>query len=526
MNRSDGLLTLRPLPSGGQLKQETAVKPGYTGRLRCPLPSLGDPENLEDHGWASSALLAGGIILWRWCIPSDIIEFFGRHRELDSGNLGRKPLKLDAWLDQFRSPEGAEVSKPFREVQLGTADRLETGLRLHHRFAPPRNFVASGERSPCGHLVYGCLIPDPGRAGSEHSIRPGPTPPSHRVQAPLDALGRLVDQMENIGSSLEHRRLARMARNGLVWVREQLDDGPGYTGVSRPDARNLTLADRLESVTGPTLRLLRSRGVVVELKQFGTEIACQPKNLGLVGRVFTNLSDAVTRGPAIERLGISWTFQESPSPSLALEIASGGSTSAFKPFRPPSRGQRDAAQVHEADGFPQAQTAHRLIAMMGGELTIRGIPKGEEGYSAQIPLRMRTAGAIGDPSGVQPETSASASRLLLVEDDPVSGEMTAILFRQLGWRVDLVENAKDGLLKLQSGRHHLALIDIHLPDRSGTELVREFHQSCPASRIPIIALTVESRPDELGRCLEAGVHSIINKPLERADVAELVALTA
>ena len=62
-------------------------------------------------------------------------------------------------------------------------------------------------------------------------------------------------------------------------------------------------------------------------------------------------------------------------------------------------------------------------------------------------------------------------RILYVEDDPPSGRLVQSIAETAGYAVDVVTNGNDFLSALASTKPDLLLLDLHLPDASGHDLL-------------------------------------------------------
>jgi CheY-like chemotaxis protein len=64
----------------------------------------------------------------------------------------------------------------------------------------------------------------------------------------------------------------------------------------------------------------------------------------------------------------------------------------------------------------------------------------------------------------------------------------------------------------------VALIDMIMPDMDGMQLTRQIRQQFPAiaARMPIFALTANTNPVDRERCLAAGMHEVLHKPMDTA----------
>jgi CheY-like chemotaxis protein len=94
--------------------------------------------------------------------------------------------------------------------------------------------------------------------------------------------------------------------------------------------------------------------------------------------------------------------------------------------------------------------------------------------------------------------------------------------------VELVA-AMQGRLGVDLAREHrpaLILLDLHLPDLSGDEVLRQLRDD-PATRgIPVAILSADATPGQVRRLLAEGAHSYLTKPLDVAELRQLVETVA
>lgn len=92
---------------------------------------------------------------------------------------------------------------------------------------------------------------------------------------------------------------------------------------------------------------------------------------------------------------------------------------------------------------------------------------------------------------------ADIKTILCIEDDLFIGEMYARSLRQAGYDVDLIGNGAEGLKAAQEKQYDLILLDILLPEKYGTEILKQLRGAkdlVPHSRI--LVLTNFSQDEE------------------------------
>jgi CheY-like chemotaxis protein len=83
--------------------------------------------------------------------------------------------------------------------------------------------------------------------------------------------------------------------------------------------------------------------------------------------------------------------------------------------------------------------------------------------------------------------------------------------------------AMQGRLGLALAREHhpdLILADLHLPDMSGEDVVREIQSDPALQRTPIVVVSADATPGRMKRLLVAGARAYLTKPMELLKVIE------
>jgi two-component system phosphate regulon response regulator PhoB len=104
------------------------------------------------------------------------------------------------------------------------------------------------------------------------------------------------------------------------------------------------------------------------------------------------------------------------------------------------------------------------------------------------------------------------ARILVVEDEPDIQEVLDYNLKRDGHEVTLTSTARDGLRQARERRPDLVLLDLMLPDGSGTELCKTLRQDATMRGIRVMMLTAKS--EEIDRVLgfELGADDYIVKP--------------
>jgi DNA-binding response OmpR family regulator len=101
--------------------------------------------------------------------------------------------------------------------------------------------------------------------------------------------------------------------------------------------------------------------------------------------------------------------------------------------------------------------------------------------------------------------------VLLVEDDAAICDMYCLALRLHGFRVETAENAEEALAAAHSLEPSLILLDVGLPDRSGTKVVVDLKSDPDTAHVPVLMLSNFSEPHIVSRALDAGALAYMVK---------------
>lgn len=109
-------------------------------------------------------------------------------------------------------------------------------------------------------------------------------------------------------------------------------------------------------------------------------------------------------------------------------------------------------------------------------------------------------------------------RVLLIEDDDLLGDGLRVGLTRKGFTVDWVKSGRAALHALELEEFDVAILDLGLPDISGTEVVRATQDK--SIGVPILILTARDAVTDKLQCLDGGADDYIVKPV---DIRELAA---
>jgi CheY-like chemotaxis protein len=114
---------------------------------------------------------------------------------------------------------------------------------------------------------------------------------------------------------------------------------------------------------------------------------------------------------------------------------------------------------------------------------------------------------------------ASATSVLVVEDEMVSRTAMALLLRASGYTPVIAASAEEALRLLNNGpMPRIALVDLDLPGMNGVDLIRELR-----TRGKISALLVTAASRDKVEALTKGTVPLLRKPVDFRHLLSLLA---
>ena len=103
----------------------------------------------------------------------------------------------------------------------------------------------------------------------------------------------------------------------------------------------------------------------------------------------------------------------------------------------------------------------------------------------------------------------SGARVLVVDDEPQILRALQLKLRTAGYTVDTAATAGEALMKAAMRPPEAIILDLLLPDGSGTDVCRELRTW---SRVPIVVLSAVGEETEKIAALDAGADDYVTKP--------------
>jgi CheY-like chemotaxis protein len=170
-----------------------------------------------------------------------------------------------------------------------------------------------------------------------------------------------------------------------------------------------------------------------------------------------------------------------------------------------------------------------LVEQMGGSIDVRS--EVDRGSTFKVVLASATAPTVAAASpparsardaSVAPGGPTELVTVLHIEDNLANLRLVErILSRRENISLVSAQTAELGLELAVAQQPALMLLDLHLPDLHGLEVLQRLRRDPRTHEIPVVILSGDATEAQRDRCLEQGAHAYLTKPF---DVAGLLAV--
>jgi hypothetical protein len=457
----------------------------------------------------------GQSVLW----DAQMYRLYGRPPEL-------APPTLDGWIDHYVLPAerervravlAADVASWAPRTLLTVGVRGDDGVERRVR-AWTRRYLRHGRRIAMGmHLdVTEQIRNEESQREAERAARASREKSafmalmSHRLRTPLNAVlgfAQLMAQDPNDALSVRQReRLARIDAAGheLLAMIDDVFELAELDAESAPPARlPVALAAVVTQLREAVEPLARQRNVALRVPELPAALHVATDRR-LLGQSLLHLAaHAVRRN---ERGGwVELRAAEEPG-WCRLELRDGG----------PQLTPQQRELLFDTPALPVPATASG-DALVGLDLVRQAL----ERLGAQIhwlhpeatdsALVVRLPLAASEP----PPAAAPALKLLCIEDNPVNLMLVQeLVAMRPGVRFFSAMDGESGLALAAAERPDAVLLDLHLPDIPGQEVLARLRADPRVAGCRVIALSANAMPEDIRHALALGFDDYWTKPID------------
>jgi PAS domain S-box-containing protein len=354
---------------------------------------------------------------------------------------------------------------------------------------------------------------------------------SHELRTPLNAMlgfAQLIELDRQQALSESQRDWVGQIQTAgwhlLDMINDTLDLSRIESGTLRLDIEPIDLLQAIASTLGMVERAAQSRGLIITqaLDENATQASGDPTR---VKQILTNLcTNAVKYNIDGGRIHIATRVNSAGAVELAVSDTGLGMNAEqlaalFQPFN--RLGRERSSQEGTGIGLVISQ---RLAELMGGNLRARSTEGEGSSFILTLPRAMPPVIAPSiDVDFVPPYREYRQRVVHYIEDNETNAVvMEGILAQRPQIRLKVSPTGLDGLAAIRANPPSLILLDMHLPDIEGLQLLRLLKDDLTTATIPIIVVSADAVAARIKAALEAGAESYLTKPVNVAELLRLI----
>jgi signal transduction histidine kinase/ActR/RegA family two-component response regulator len=348
---------------------------------------------------------------------------------------------------------------------------------------------------------------------------------SHELRTPLNAVlgfAQLLefdhltdDQKESV------HQIERAGRHLLHLIDEVLDISRVETGELRLSPEPTGAAELIAEAISLVAPLAEQRSIRLIADDARTDGHVMADRQRLKQILLNLLSNAIKYNREAGEVRIALHGDE----RIAISVTDTGAglseqqlSMLFEPF------ERLGAEHRNIDGTGLGLAlSRRLAEAMQGTINVQSTPGEGSTFSVHLPAATARAAVEADHEHVARQPISGDRKILYIEDNLSNLRLVErVLARQS--KVTFLP-AMQGRIGLELAREHrpdLVLLDLHLPDLRGDEVLIRLKAEPTTRETPVIMLSADASPGQVRRLREAGAAAYLTKPINLQELLEVV----
>ncbi len=190
----------------------------------------------------------------------------------------------------------------------------------------------------------------------------------------------------------------------------------------------------------------------------------------------------------------------------------------FEPF------DRLGAEAGHVEGTGIGLTLSQALAQaMSGRIDVVSVAGEGSTFSLVLPAASPDLDAELRSSPGVPQRQAGGMHVLYVEDNPANiALMTRIVQLRDGATLTVATTGDEGVATAIAARPDLVLLDLHLPDMRGDEVLRALRLDPATHDVPVVVVTADATSGVRQRLVGLGADGFLTKPVDVNDVLDWI----
>ena len=361
---------------------------------------------------------------------------------------------------------------------------------------------------------------------------------SHEIRTPMNAIIglSLLGMNSPVDKQYDYlRNIASASESLLAILNDILDFSKIESGNMKIELDYFNLDDVIENITILFTEEIRHKGLTLNIVQpINLNFLLKGDSLRLKQILINLINNSVKfTQKGFVNLDISLISQNEKEIQLNFAIKDSGI------------GMNEEQQKLLFQSFSQADTSisrhfggsglglvisQKFVELMGGKIICNSKPDFGSEFSFTLsfaikkletdfsnPIKKTLSELIAEVA-----KSLENTRVLLVEDTPLSQQVASQFLRNAKLHVTVADNGKEALALLEKNTFDIILMDVQMPVMDGFEATKIIRKNSQFAHLPIIAMSAGVTLDEQEKCQEVGMSDFIAKPINPLQMLEKI----
>ena len=355
---------------------------------------------------------------------------------------------------------------------------------------------------------------------------------SHEIRTPMNAIIGFTDLLKDTKLSREQKNWLKTIKisgeNLLVIINDILDFSKVEAGKIEFENNKIDIADLIQS----SIALLKAKANRKKIKMqfnidkqvptivYGDSVRLTQIVLNLISNAiqFTTNGTVDVTIDLVEETDKNVTVKFSVI-DTGIGIEPDKIASVFESFT-----QANGTISRKYGGTGLGLTiAKKLVEQQGGTISVKSEFEKGSCFSFILPFtKINTYVKVKKTERKKLDIKHVANlNVLVVEDNIINQQLVNAILSKWKINVDVVDNGKIAISKLNSKNYDLIMMDIQMPEMDGYD-ASEYIRGVMHISTPIIAMTAYAMKGEAEKCIRYGMSDYISKPIDPNDLLEKI----
>lgn len=353
---------------------------------------------------------------------------------------------------------------------------------------------------------------------------------SHELRTPLNAMlgfAQLIelDRQQPLSTSQKDwvGQIQTAGWHLLEMINDTLDLSRIESGTLKLSCEVLDLRSVIEGTMSMVERDMKARriGARLEIAPEAAQVAGDPTR---IKQILTNLlTNAVKYN--VDDGSIEVTARPNLDGEIEISVADTGlgmneaqQANLFQPFN--RLGRERSSQQGTGIGLVISK---RLAELMGGRLTCTSAEGLGSAFTVTLPRAMPRDADPDHQDELTPNSDYHHRIVHYIEDNETNAVvMEGILAQRPQVRLRVSSTGLEGLNAVRQRPPSLILLDMHLPDIDGQQLLRLLKDDLVTATIPVVAVSADAVANRIQGALDIGAEYYLTKPLNVPELLRIV----